>query len=61
MHRCPWLKGCCTGERKIMDNVINFQDVIKKSVLNLESFQTVSFVDMFWGLLVAFSCGMFIY
>lgn len=49
------------GERKIMDNVINFQDVIKKSVLNLESFQTVSFVDMFWGLLVAFSCGMFIY
>lgn len=49
------------GEKKKMENVVNFQDVIKKSVLNLEAFQSVSLVDMFWGLLVAFSVGMFIY
>ncbi|MGQ7279855.1 DUF4956 domain-containing protein [Brevibacillus thermoruber] len=44
-----------------MDELITFRDIIKKSVLNLEAFANVSWVDMCWGLLVAFAVGMFIY
>ncbi|MEK3884258.1 DUF4956 domain-containing protein [Paenibacillus sp. PL2-23] len=44
-----------------MGDAINFQDVIKKSVLHLESFRSISYVDMFLGLLCAFIIGLFIY
>jgi uncharacterized membrane protein YhiD involved in acid resistance len=44
-----------------MGEVLNFQDLFKKSVLNLESFNSVSIVDMFWGMLVALAVGLFIY
>lgn len=44
-----------------MGDVLNFQDLFKKSVLNLESFNSVSVVDIFWGLLVALAVGLFIY
>lgn len=38
-----------------------FQDIIKKSVLTLESFRTISYYDIIIGLIIAFSIGMFIY
>jgi len=38
-----------------------FEDIIKKSVLTLESFRTVSYYDVVVGLLIAFLIGMFIY
>jgi len=38
-----------------------FEDIIKKSVLTLESFRTVSYYDVIVGLLIAFLIGMFIY
>ncbi|UFJ41053.1 DUF4956 domain-containing protein [Brevibacillus humidisoli] len=44
-----------------MDGLINFQDIFKKSVLNLESFQTISLLDTLLGLLISFLIGMFIY
>lgn len=40
---------------------MSFQDVFKKSVLQLEAFRTVSYIDMIFGLLFAFLIGMFIY
>lgn len=40
---------------------MSFQDVFKKSVLQLEAFRTVSYFDMVFGLLFAFLIGMFIY
>jgi uncharacterized membrane protein YhiD involved in acid resistance len=39
----------------------NFQDIVKKSVLNLEAFRNISYIDVFLGLLSAFIIGMFIY
>ncbi|OAB47252.1 DUF4956 domain-containing protein [Paenibacillus antarcticus] len=39
----------------------NFQDIVKKSVLNLEAFRNISYIDVFVGLLSAFAIGMFIY
>ncbi len=44
-----------------MDNLLNFKDLIKKSVLNMDTFEGVSLVDLLLGLLVAFLIGMFIY
>lgn len=44
-----------------MGDTLNFQDIIKQSVLKLESFRTVSYVDMALGLAIAFGIGMFIY
>lgn len=44
-----------------MGDALNFQDIIKQSVLHLESFRTVSYVDMVLGLLCAFIIGIFIY
>lgn len=38
-----------------------FEDIIKKSVLTLESFRTVSYFDVIVGLLISFAIGMFIY
>ena len=40
---------------------MNFQDIIKQSVLKLEAFRAISYVDMVLGLLFAFLIGMFIY
>lgn len=40
---------------------MTFEDIIKKSVLSLESFRTVSYFDMFLGLLISFCVGMFVY
>jgi uncharacterized membrane protein YhiD involved in acid resistance len=42
-------------------DTFNFSDVIKKSVLNLDSFRSLSYVDMFWGLLISLAVGLFIY
>lgn len=44
-----------------MGETINFQDIIKKSVLNLEAFRNISYVDMMLGLLCSFGIGMFIF
>jgi hypothetical protein len=44
-----------------MNDLVNFQDVIKKSMLHLEAFRSISYVDMILGLLSAFAIGMFIY
>lgn len=38
-----------------------FEDIIKKSVLTLESFRTVSYYDVIVGLIISFAIGMFIY
>lgn len=45
----------------MMNDTVNFQDVIKKSVLHLESFRSVSYIDIFLGLACSFVIGMFIY
>lgn len=44
-----------------MGDNFNFQDIIKKSVLNLEAFRNISYIDVLLGLLSAFVIGMFIY
>ena len=40
---------------------MGFQDIIKQSVLKLEAFRVVSYVDMVLGLAFSFLIGMFIY
>lgn len=42
-------------------DVLNFQDVLKKSVLHLEAFRSISYIDMLLGLLCSFLIGLFIY
>ncbi|MDQ6420722.1 DUF4956 domain-containing protein [Paenibacillus sp. LHD-117] len=44
-----------------MGDVLNFQDIVKKSVLHLEAFRSISYVDMILGLACAFMIGLFIY
>ena len=44
-----------------MGDVLNFQDIVKKSVLHLEAFRSISYVDMVLGLLCSFLIGLFIY
>jgi len=44
-----------------MGEVMGFQDIIKKSVLHLEAFRSVSYIDMILGLLCSFAIGIFIY
>lgn len=44
-----------------MEKPLNFSDFFKRSVLQLEAFNKVSWVDIFWGLLTSFIIGMFIY
>lgn len=44
-----------------MDETINFQDIIKKSALSLDSFTSVSYLEIILGLLCSFGVGMFIH
>ncbi|MFD1954125.1 DUF4956 domain-containing protein [Paenibacillus thailandensis] len=44
-----------------MGDILNFQDIIKKSIVNLEAFRTVSYIDVVYGLGASFLIGMFIY
>lgn len=44
-----------------MDSTINFEDIIKKSVLKLDVFSQVSLIDVVIGLLLAGIIGLFIF
>lgn len=44
-----------------MGDALNFQDIIKQSVLHLEAFRSISYVDMLLGLFCSFIIGIFIY
>ncbi|SDW66485.1 DUF4956 domain-containing protein [Paenibacillus sp. CF384] len=44
-----------------MGDTINFQEVLKKSVLELEAFKQVSITEIIIGLLISYLLGMFIY
>lgn len=44
-----------------MNDTLNFQNVIKKSVLALDSFASFSYIEIIIGLLCSFGIGMFIY
>lgn len=44
-----------------MGDSLNFQDVIKKSIVHLEAFRNISYIDILLGLAVSFGIGMFIY
>ncbi len=40
---------------------MKFDDIIKKSVLSLDAFRSVSYIDMIIGFISSFAIGMFIY
>lgn len=44
-----------------MNDALSFKDFFKKSVLHLETFGTVSYIDILLGLACSFGIGMFIY
>ncbi|WP_166242804.1 DUF4956 domain-containing protein [Paenibacillus turpanensis] len=44
-----------------MSDTLRFQDMFKKSILNLEAFRSVSYVDLFFALIASFAIGMFIF
>ncbi len=44
-----------------MGDSLNFQDVVKKSIIHLEAFRNISYIDILIGLAVSFGIGMFIY
>lgn len=44
-----------------MGDAINFSDIIKKSVLELDSFRQVSIIELVYGLVISFLLGMLIY
>ncbi|MED4583017.1 DUF4956 domain-containing protein [Brevibacillus choshinensis] len=44
-----------------MDQTINFQDIIKKSVLKMEQFASISVLDTVIGLILSGAIGLFIY
>lgn len=44
-----------------MGETINFEDLFKKSMLHLEAFRSVSYVDVLLGLASSFGVGLFIY
>ena len=44
-----------------MGETLNFQDIIKKSMLHLEAFRSISYLDMVLGMTCSFVIGMFIY
>lgn len=44
-----------------MDNTVNFQDIIKKSVLKLDVFSKVSLIDIVIGLIISGLIGLFIF
>ena len=45
----------------ISNDSLGFQDIFKKSVLSLESFTTVSYIDIVLGLVCSFGIGLFIF
>ncbi|WNR42339.1 DUF4956 domain-containing protein [Paenibacillus roseipurpureus] len=45
----------------MMGDSLNFQDVVKKSILHFEAFRNISYIDILIGLAVSFGIGMFIY
>ncbi|PYI53831.1 DUF4956 domain-containing protein [Paenibacillus flagellatus] len=44
-----------------MGDNTSFQDLFKKSVLHLEAFRNISYIDIIIGLIVSFLAGLFIY
>ncbi|WP_438446940.1 DUF4956 domain-containing protein [Gorillibacterium sp. sgz5001074] len=44
-----------------MDDVFTFKDIFKKSVLKLESFANISYIDVAIGLLISLLIGLFIF
>lgn len=44
-----------------MNDTMKFDDIIKKSVLSLDAFRSVSYIDMIIGFISSFAIGMFIY
>lgn len=44
-----------------MGEMVNFQDIIKKSMLHLEAFRSISYLDMVLGMICSFAIGMFIF
>ncbi|MCZ8518243.1 MULTISPECIES: DUF4956 domain-containing protein [Paenibacillus] len=44
-----------------MGDTLNFQDVIKKSLLHVDAFRSVSYIDILLGLLISFGIGFFIF
>ncbi|MHA0856870.1 DUF4956 domain-containing protein [Paenibacillus sp. CMAA1364] len=44
-----------------MGDVINFSDIIKKSVLEFDAFKQVSIVELMYGIIISFVLGMLIY
>lgn len=44
-----------------MDDVLNFRDLFRESVLKLEAFRGISYLDIAIGMLLSFVVGMFIY
>lgn len=44
-----------------MNDNLTFQNIIKKSVLHLEAFSSISYIDLCLGLLSSFVIGMFVY
>ena len=44
-----------------MSDRINFNDIIKKSFLNMDSFNSVTILEIFFGTFSSFLVGLFIY
>ncbi|MGM0881212.1 MAG: DUF4956 domain-containing protein [Bacillota bacterium] len=44
-----------------MGETVNFQDLFKKSMLHLDSFRSISYIDVLIGLIASFSIGLFIF
>lgn len=44
-----------------LDEALGARDLIKKSMLKLDSFTAISYVDLFWTLLISLFIGLFIY
>lgn len=44
-----------------MSDRLNFDDIIKKSILNSDTFTSVSILEIFFGTLASFIVGLFIY
>ncbi|WP_102275142.1 DUF4956 domain-containing protein [Cytobacillus massiliigabonensis] len=44
-----------------MSDRINFDDIVKKSILNSDTFTSVSILEIFFGTLASFIVGLFIY
>lgn len=44
-----------------MEDSLNFQDIFKKSMLHLEAFRSISYIDILLGLASSFGIGLFIF